>query len=432
MQELIDISRTDEEVRRIISIATANVAVQGVVLDVHDLWLTLWYLGHTRPAAEVREWTNWLMEWLHYYEPPFAGPRFRWQWLATRFAASESGPFREYASDLGPNIPMDQFTLSASSPNWPGLANMVGMDPEMAPIVIKICLKPSTSPDASSLMEDLASDTFPIVFEVRPRASLSSWTRWLPRPLWRSDEAPISGSKIWCGGNYGTLGGIVEGLRGAHIGITCAHVAEGGKVTSDATGRRIGQVLASTPLERRSSDQLCNEDAVNRAPMHSLDASFIAIDSDEIERRGRARLATSVQSVTRLVARGEIAPRSESYFRGGTSGLQRGQIGGLAAVYEFGRPSADNRGGTDWVCFNNLLELKPIPGRSRKSLESPVEPGDSGAWLLAPAEDGDGWTGMVIGSDRQTGYAVFAEDVADWDKGRHVDLSANRLVFARY
>jgi len=44
-----------------------------------------------------------------------------------------------------------------------------------------------------------------------------------------------------------------------------------------------------------------------------------------------------------------------------------------------------------------------------------VEPGDSGAWVVAETAQGPGWCGQVIGEDRGIGYAAYAEEiVSEW------------------
>ena len=69
-------------------------------------------------------------------------------------------------------------------------------------------------------------------------------------------------------------------------------------------------------------------------------------------------------------------------------------------------------------CFEHLFEIR-WPRFMRTIVGRPVQRGDSGAWVLVSTGSGQRMGGMAIAGDRLLGYAVFAENVAEWAKNKH-------------
>src|SRR5258705_68753 len=61
-------------------------------------------------------------------------------------------------------------------------------------------------------------------------------------------------------------------------------------------------------------------------------------------------------------------------------------------------------------CFNHLIELKQ-PSIFNLALKRPVQGGDSGAWVFVQGQTGLEWCAMIVGEDRQTGYAIMSDRI---------------------
>jgi hypothetical protein len=146
--------------------------------------------------------------------------------------------------------------------------------------------------------------------------------------------------------------------------------------------------------------------------MNEVDAALIKIDKSvpsEFE-------VMDIGPLTGTTRRADLTPGQTVEIAGKSSGNRKLAIGGLAVTYRFRSHNGD------YFCFKNLFELR-WPSYWHLLSGSPVQSGDSGAWVCNPSASGFAWCGMVVGGDRVLGYAQFSESIQDWCKKQKLVLS---------
>jgi hypothetical protein len=109
-------------------------------------------------------------------------------------------------------------------------------------------------------------------------------------------------------------------------------------------------------------------------------------------------------------------------FNGRTTNKRKQlSIGGLCVSYKV---AYDN---SQYACFTNLIELRTVPrqlfGFNIYLNDSPVESGDSGAWVCSNDSTGYSWCGMLISGDVDRGYFLSSEHILEWVKNNGFALS---------
>ncbi len=420
MEYLLQLAE-DETIRRILETALETPVVQGVVLDLDPFWLQCWRLHSQLGPAGDRHLDRWFEYW--YYERRRYGliPPLGWSNVLMEGALPESPYFT-------PSRPLEKHDLKWFPGFWKYYAQEMGMPEGGLPVVVKICLRPAAENEEQRTPE-FGESRFRVVYETRPVATLYGGPSEFTRPL-------IGGLSIGLGPKVsGTLGGILQDSLGNRYGMTCSHVTHNssGKyrsveqpAASDSSsflrfGKRsargssnvstkIGTLVVSSNLSPTKQEAVCNPYA--GLPMNEVDAALFEIDkaiSSDLE-------VMDIGPLTGVTPRARLTPGQTVEMAGKSSGIRRLVVGGLAATYRFRSYSGE------YYCFKNLFELR-WPSYWRVIGGSPVESGDSGAWVCNPNSSGFGWCGMVLGGDRLLGYAQFSETVQYWWNTQKLRLS---------
>jgi hypothetical protein len=386
-----------DNVRNVISTAMENESVQGVVLEIDPVWLNMWRLRESFGQDRA----NRLIE--RYFESRIFGPLFPFSefnqlnryWIPNR-------PLREYDFNWTPSI-WDVYQREF----W----NLRSAE-ESSKIIIKICLYPSNS------FQERAIPTFQetnlkIIYETRPPAIFYNTN---PR---KSFRPILGGVSIGAGQKaLGTLGGILRSSSGNFYGLTCTHVinkndsAQQPAWSDDSQTTDIGNCTHSNVLISCNSKDPCSIWAEEVA-VNEVDSALIRLN----ENTSSKLEILQIGKLTGITPRANLTQGQAIELVGRTSGHKRLEIGGISVAYRI--TDSDKK----HYCFHNLIELKD-PSHWSNVISSPVQPGDSGAWICTPSSQGFEWCGMVIGGDRYVGFAVSSEAIEDWWKNEEqLDLS---------
>jgi hypothetical protein len=413
MEALIQFAHESREIRELTEAAVEHPPVQGVVIDVDDVWLALWYLGQlgdrdfTRTCEALAAYGRLRQGNAPYYlgrtgELP--------HWVLS---------YLLWGNEQLSGVPAAPLDLGWEPPYWSEIRQLSGSF-EGPPVVVKVCLRPPYEGRPADLPV-LPPSTLRVMFEVRPVASLSRLPSVLSAIFGNRARRPAiveGGVAVQAGGpGSGTLGGVVEDSIGARYGVSCSHVCADGadvRMGRDGAGRVIGTVYHRSDLRRRPRGEDCN-------PWAEMTTNEIDVALIRLTARSEVAVVRDLGRVEALAGRSRLVPRQTVHFQGATSGAVERRIGGLALTYEFrvGEDDDDMAGGrTAWACFRNLFEVRAPSRRDRSS----VQGGDSGAWVLSPGPSGHEWAGIVIGNDSLMGYAAFAETAVTWMQDAGVTL----------
>ena len=411
----------DETIRRILGTALETPVVQGVVLDLDPFWLQCWRLHSQLGSAGDRYLDRWFEYWYyvrHRYGgiPPLGSSNVKME------GTLPESPY------FVPSQPLRKQDLKWFPSFWKYYAQEMGVPETGLPIVVKICLRPAAENEELRTPE-FSETRFRVVYETRPVATLYGSPREFTRPL-------IGGLSIGLGPKVsGTLGGILQDSQGNRYGMTCSHVThdssgayrsveqpaasdsgsffrlrKGSLRSSGAGSTKVGSFVVSSPLCSAKQEAVCNP--YSGLPMNEVDAALIKIDkavSSEFE-------VMDIGPLTGVTPRARLTPGQTVEIAGKSSGIRRLVIGGLAVTYRFRSYNGE------YYCFKNLFELR-WPSYWRLMGGSPVESGDSGAWVCNANSSSFGWCGMVVGGDRLLGYAQFSETVQAWWNTQKLSLS---------
>lgn len=361
--------------------------VQGAILTLDEWWMAAW---RQEEGGRGQDWDWWHWDWRHWGPMPY--------WAVT--------------SGIGvaaPWIPLRRLDLSWKPPHWDALCHMRGLDREVPPVRLIICLRPAASA-ANVEIPELPATPILVSFEARPAARLSTNHRSKVRPV-------VGGVSLGSGTHtYGTLGGIVKDTSGVRYGMSCAHIFGSGTsveqpaLRDDPHASAVGGGLASIAPQPCGAQGPCNP--------YTGSPHIAAVDTALVEFRDGIAADLEILTIgplAGLVAKNSMTPGQEVTFVGRTSGNRIAEVGGLALFYRL------QMNGQAY-CFRDLFEIR-WRSTMRALLGPVVQAGDSGSWVSAETDVGPGWCGQIIGEDRHVGYATFAENTqAAWStKGR--DLS---------
>jgi hypothetical protein len=378
------------EVRRVIDVAMDSDAVQGVVFELDPGWLAAWRIEE---SFGPRRFEILLEPWW-----PRRMPVRYWS-LRDRLEQLGLSPHW-----IPSKIPTASDVEKWQPPYWKEYQNETWRNVFDSPVIIKICLIPPL-PERERGIPRFENENLNIVYETRPRAQLFAGSTKAHNPL-------VGGISIGVGpDDYGTLGGLLRDNQGKRYGLTCAHVATTGedvfhpaKADGSTHAKRIGKVALHGGLKICPAKSPCSWRATG-SYVNDVDVALIEIDpalssKHEVFKIGAV---TGIRSGDKLVQ--GMAVELTGRSAGHKSTLE---LGGNGKYYKI----PDGRGGE--YCVRNTIELTE-PSYYRNITSSPVDEGDSGAWVCAPAAAGEyDWCAMVIGGTGFTGIALESETISDW------------------
>jgi hypothetical protein len=383
-----------QDVRNLVGSAIERPSVHGVILDLHWAWLLGWQAAQFLDGEPLEDFNNVLRGIMD--KPWFeVGPYLSQRWLTL---PSLSGSLIRRGW-FPPPVYRTRLDPSAAPSPW---SDIFG---DREPFVVRILLRPTAaqSDDAGLVQE------YPQLFvslEPRPVAQAYAY-KGTERPL-------IGGVSVGADGSgAGTLGGLVQTMLNRRLAITCSHVTTlGDQVrqpapSDDGSAGRIGTVIAAGPLD--ASNVICNPYDQLRG---NLDIAAIELDAD-VASLNHIRL---IGQVGRISTRTDIHPGEGVQVVGRSSGLRRLVVGGL------GKSVLINLNGVPH-CYKDVVELRkrrwlagwPLVGRPA------VKPGDSGAWVVRDGTQGPEWCAMVVGGERDIGYAILADKAVDWLRSQGIE-----------
>jgi hypothetical protein len=284
-----------------------------------------------------------------------------------------------------------------------------GQVPELKePFVIRVLVTPlSDQKKYEQLTSTLSEGKERIRFEARPIARMSVDRKGTVRPL----QGGISVGPD--GRGYATLGGILRDGKGVKYALTCGHAisqkeeAKQPSPRDDSKATKVGVCIESTDGTLQGPVSRCNR----KTATNEVDAALIRLEEDpkvlsklEILDIGPLSGWAAVDDID------EDAPVEIS----GRSGHRDLYTGGL---FRIGKVIM----GSDAYCFRDLMEIKRGSVANwglTGTLAPPARRGDSGAWVIRDGVNGPEWCGMIIGGTGPIGYAVFAETILKWLKGK--------------
>jgi hypothetical protein len=365
----------DEQVRNIIEACRASSAVQGILVGIEPRWLRAWRIGERYDPNNPTNGFNLAST----DERTFAlqGLALLPPWM----------PFRSVTvQDLGWQPP-NYWPPSPPSPNtylkWP--------------VVMRICLYPRDG-KARGEAPFFQSNDFQIEYEVRPVARLYVSSKGQHRPLLGGISIGVNASEA------GTMGGILTDRGGKFYGVTCAHVAPSGKDVEqpariDRKGSVIGKVAeAQLPSPFPSYARKIEDDQQKYAS--KVDVALIEIDPAAAS----AKLEVlKMGKVTSLVALDDIEQDEELELTGRASDWQKVQRSSLSPYYNVKNTMTGNE-----YCFENVLVFREPSGGAA------ARPGDSGGWICKEVGTDYHWAALVVGGDKQLGFAIAAHELKAW------------------
>lgn len=357
---------------------TANLPqVHGIIVDIDPLWLSFYKLHLSFPGQnDISERAYYLFRDVSYY--------YGNQLLNTDFFQ------KVYFSSV---IPID---LQWYPDIWKERMTRSNL-------VVKILLRPGSKNPEIKYEGQLT-----LIQEHQPVPRLAAHGIPMFRPLegglsvGYSTDAP------------GTLGGILIDSGKQQYALTCGHVIQGAQADQPAqsdhhSAAGIGQVVFRRDPAGLPPGARCNAYTGGSSEM---DIALIKLDSG-ISGNSSIR---HVGNVDGFMPNVDLHPNLQVEFHGRTSGHKTSIVLGGTGLYN----EVEDATGTAH-CFKNLMEIKD-PSMPSLVLNRPVKGGDSGSWVIGQGVSGNEWCGMVVGENRQTGYAITAESILDFLKANHYSL----------
>lgn len=356
-------------------------AVQGITIDLDDFWLASWRLNTLLSPNDFRLAQSQLFSFWRYDG--------LWPW-----ATAELSELGRLGREGFVGYPFGVDT-SWRPPLWAEYTAMRELRDE--PFSVTVILRPDASQGSSYSLSEIDTAGLQVRFDARPIARLYAKSTDALRPV-------VGGVSVSsAAGPPGTLGGIVEDGSGGRVGLTCSHVLASGEDAQQPSPKDNARGAAS--IGACSAGSALNSHV---PPLDLFDDSLNEVDVAVIDLTQPSELAIlGVGGLSGIAPKSRINPDA-SVRVAGKSGRRTRYVGGLS-VREF------DFNGTKYG-YKNLFELKP---RSRfwgftGTFSPPVEPGDSGGWVLIEGANGTEWLGVIVGGDGPVGYAAAAEFVTDW------------------
>jgi hypothetical protein len=354
-------------------------AVQGIAVDLDDLWLASWRLYNTLPTSAFEREMHLLersyFAWREYRYQPFHA-------LRDEFISFPYG--------------LDVHWRPAF---WERFSEWRELRPE--PFVMTVVLRSEFTQERMYALREIETGGLQVRFEPRPMARLYSKPKDKVRPL-------VGGLSVsQPAGGAGTLGGILQDAGGRRFGLTCSHVLATGDEAQQPSpadrpraAGRIGSCIESFALQSHTP------------PLDPYDPSINTVDAALIEFDAQVQSKLEVMGVGALAgiaSKSHVHPNTSVTVVGKEARCRALYIGAVTLVHEF-----DFNGHK--YGYRNLFELKRASRfhALTGSIRHPVNPGDSGGWVLRAGASGPEWLGVVAAGDGPYGYAIPAEFIVDW------------------
>ncbi len=374
-----------ESVRSILDACRESPAVQGVLVQIDPRWLLAWRLGESYdPESPRRGFAEVVRHHRFWDRDPATLPHSPWSTPWRPYRLFDVADLREWRPELFPNREWDEYR------QWP--------------IDLRICLYPRERFGEVRLPQ-FESPGFRILYETRPVARLFAGPQDSHRPI-------VGGVSIGVNAAHaGTLGGILtDRLRQKYYGVTCAHVV-GGQATIDQPSRfegrsgggTIGTVVA---LESpRTFPPGTPKLVVNqRGNASKYDVALI-----ELSRSTAAQLRIlKMGAVVDWADLDDIAQDEALEFTGRSSDWQKVVKSSVVPFYNL-----TNQLTGDEYCYENPLVFREPSGGAA------ALPGDSGAWVCKEVGTDYHWAAMIVGGDKQLGFAIAATTLKQWWETSH-------------
>lgn len=255
------------------------------------------------------------------------------------------------------------------------------------------------------LPRGLGEGVYSIVQSVRGRA-------WLAMP--KNLHSPVPGGvSLGCGTvRDGTLGGMLgdagrNAVPTTYHAVTCAHVVQkfsdvDQPAQKDNAGkaRHMGKVMHVSSLTPSPVNAICNP-FHPAAKLHTVDAALVELDPAV----PAVPHLLGLRPPTGIAAKSQVNPGDLLDMAGKESGRRRLVVGKVAITFRYHDVHAGGH-----YCFEEAFEVN-WPTLAAVAGGPPVQAGDSGAWLLNATGE---WVGMIVASDANHGYAIYAENVEAW------------------
>ena len=370
-------------VRSVVAACRESRAVQGILVEIHPLWMRAWRIGERfNPIDPAAGYVDALSEgiYLTYLEKSLLTP-----WLPFRPLTAKDLQWRPHVSA--------EWGLVGNYSSWP--------------VIMRICLYPPYGKERVTPPQ-FRGEGFRILYEVRPVARLYSGPRGQHRPVLGGVSVGVDST------HAGTMGGILTDGRRHYFGLTCAHVT--GPMTKveqpahiDGKGSVIGDVVR-TQLPPAFPSHAQRIKAVQKQYAAKVDASIVELHVPE---GSVPRLEVlKMGKVTGLIELDDIAQGEELQLTGRTSDWQKVERSSVSPFY-----NVVNKQTGEEYCYENALIFREPTGAAA------AQPGDSGAWLCKEVGTDYLWAGMVVGGDSQLGLAVAARELENWWQAAGYQLS---------
>lgn len=348
--------------------------VHGVIVDLHPFWMKC-YKRHLMFPNEDSDLRYWLdpRYWYDYIRHGVMPPAINSIW------------HDDYYPYFQTTVPMN---IRWRPDHW---KEFLG---NRSNLVVRIQLLPGSP----SIRFEQKDNRVTIMQEYSAIPQLSTSDRKQLRPL----EGGVSiGHETT---PAGTLGGILVDQKGERYGLTCGHVISKKDDTVDQPSRNekkpsgsIGRCVY-TILPKPNNGAKCNPQ--NRAVLNDLDIALIHLEPDLPSNYSIVNIGKIVKHTPSI----ELGTDMLIEFNGRTSGHKTLVIGGIGATQQIANATGET------CCFKNLIEIKQ-PVLTDLLISRPVSGGDSGAWVIVNGNSGLEWCGMIVGENRQSGYAIHSEDI---------------------
>jgi hypothetical protein len=380
-------------------IEAADALVQGVVIDLHPVWKSLW---------DVQSRTGVSLELFPAPHP--------WHLMMQSAVLIDEQP--------------DFYDPEWRSERWQefyGMARKVGVPDEnnegwpFSPFIVKICvIRPSAKTYQIWRQLQVLADRQPffVTLEVRAVARAASST---------VTTTTLKGGIRVDADENGTIGGFLDDGSGNIVGLTCGHVGQTQSRSIDladmgGTAYLHAGTISETNYPTFSAQphrpgHLCNP-YVSGVTLHETDAAIVTTNQTFLP----DNTVDGIGRIDDIFDRTQFQSGDKVWMTGYVSGTNRYYIGGYGVTYKILFPN-----GNDY-CFTNLFEIAgrssaPLTPRLAAVFTPRAQTGDSGAWICRATASGNyGLCGTLIAADDGRGIATFTDPLLVWANGLGLNL----------
>jgi len=378
---LIDFAATNEGFQNVLRNAAEYRTVQGVALDVDPYWIYSWRLAQQFGDGNLSK---------------ILYRKFSWTsdaYLRRRLVKERLGVF--------PRSISNKEILEWRPPGWAERAEALSISKEALPIVVKVSVRPTQSPDEQTpTVESLrrGAGDLRVVVQTEPQSVLCANPRGKHLPV-------VGGVSIGVASNdYATLGVILEDSQSHRFALTCAHVAARNDDILQPSQRDskkasvIGKSVLASTLSSCSISDSCNDRS--GVTTNELDLSLIQIDPSI----SSLQEVLDIGKLNGVVQMASLSSGQTVEVMGRSCKHRTLQLGDL---HVFRMHEHNGR----YYCYKNMVRVESPYGTTNI-----IKGGDSGAPVAIPNGSGKGFCGMIVAANAFGGFAMFAESVENWWK----------------